>query len=211
MKKKIIFIILGVILFFGILFLTYSQIYKYQTKKEEQNQQSQQNDGDGNVSETQGFEAIFENKLDNKDYTNENIQKTVGNEALVYTALSKKEVIENKYNLNLNFPIININCDAARKFNNQTQELFVEKANVIMQKEGAYNIYTLDYMAYINENILSVILKSTLKEDNNSQRMIIQTYNMDLETLEEVNFKNLMEKKSIQEKDIEQKLRGYNN
>ncbi len=54
-------------------------------------------------------------------------------------------------------------------------------------------------MGYINTNILSLVIKSTLKEGNNPQRVIIQTYNYNLSTNEEVTLAQLLEIKGLQE------------
>ena len=48
-------------------------------------------------------------------------------------------------------------------------------------------------MGYVNTNILSLVIKSTLKEGNNPQRVIIQTYNYNLSTNEEITLASILE------------------
>ena len=57
-------------------------------------------------------------------------------------------------------------------------------------------------MSYINTNILSLVIKSTLKEGNNPQRVIIQTYNYNLSTNEEVTFSQMLEIKELTEDEV---------
>ena len=59
-------------------------------------------------------------------------------------------------------------------------------------------IYNVDYTACVNKNILSVIIRATLKEGNSSQRVIIQTYNYNLSSGQEVEFVDLLQSKNIQ-------------
>ena len=58
-----------------------------------------------------------------------------------------------------------------------------------------YTIYNLDYIAYTNENILSLAIMGTIKEGDNPQRIIVQTYNYDLETEKDVTVKEILDKK----------------
>ena len=68
------------------------------------------------------------------------------------------------------------------EFNRTTQAIFADKANDVLSKSDKYTIYNVEYVAYLNENILSLVIKSTLKEGDSAQRIIVQTYNYDIET-----------------------------
>ena len=80
------------------------------------------------------------------------------------------------FNIDLNIPVINIKGDIPKEFNKITQEVFVKKANEVMENTNVSEkiIYSIDYAAYINGDILSVIIKSSLKQGNNPQRIIVQ-------------------------------------
>ena len=67
-------------------------------------------------------------------------------------------------------------------------------------------IYSVDYIAYINDNILSLVIKSTLKQGNNPQRVIVQTYNYNLETGEKVQLADVLTKKNIVQTDCQNKI-----
>lgn len=49
----------------------------------------------------------------------------------------------------------------------------------------------------MNNNILSLVILSELKEGNSSERIIIQTYNYNLEDKREVTISEILQKKSV--------------
>jgi hypothetical protein len=146
----------------------------------------------------ENFNKIFENKL---DYQNSNVNtlgitKTESSKDVIYTAVSTKRVVENRYDIDLNIPLINIsNNTSVERFNEKIQSLFVDKANDIMLNATLNTIYSIDYMAYVNTNIL--------KEGNNPQRVIVQTYNYNLSTNEEITLSQLLEIKGLNQQNTE--------
>ena len=70
------------------------------------------------------------------------------------------EKYENKYEIQICIPTINIKNEKALDINKQIASVFYEKANSIIENsedeesEGK-SIYTVSYTAYLNENILS--------------------------------------------------------
>lgn len=88
-------------------------------------------------------------------------------------------------------------------FNKKIQSLFVDKANDIMKNATQNTIYSIDYMAYVNTNILSLVIRSTLKEGNNPQRVIIQTYNYNLSTNEQISLNQILEIKGLNKEKVE--------
>ena len=135
----------------------------------------------------QNFNKIFENKLDYQGYNVDTlgIVKNNRDKDIIYTVVETKRVVDNRYDIDLKIPIINIsNNMSVERFNEKIQSLFVDKANDIMKNATQNTIYSIDYMAYVNTNILSLVIRSTLKEGNNPQRVIIQTYNYNLSTNE---------------------------
>lgn len=146
------------------------------------------------------FSSIFNNTLDYQGY-NVNISgitKINSDYDLIYTWVSKEASVDNRYDLNLNIPRVNISNTNVEKFNNSIKETYVDKANDIITNSTTNTVYTIEYMAYINSNILSLVIRSTLKEGNNPQRVMIQTYNYNLSTNEEVTFAQLLEIKGLQ-------------
>lgn len=69
-----------------------------------------------------------------------------------------------------------------------------------------YTLYNVDYIAYVNNNILSIVIKSTIKEGNNPQRVTIQTYNYNLENDKQVSLEEMLELKGLKKADIQSKI-----
>ena len=64
----------------------------------------------------------------------------------------------------------------------------------------------MDFTAYVNNNILSLVIKSTLKEGSTAQRVIIQTYNYDLENDKILSFEDLIKIKELKEEFVQNKI-----
>lgn len=146
------------------------------------------------------FKNIFNNTLDyqGNQVNISGITKINSSKDLIYTWVSRKNTVDNRYDLDLNIPRVNISNTSVEKFNDTIKDIYVNKANEIIQHSTNNTIYTVEYMGYINTNILSIVIKSTLKEGNNPQRVIIQTYNYNLSTNEEVTFDQILEIKGLQ-------------
>lgn len=152
------------------------------------------------------FNNIFTNTLNTQGNEVKDIEKRYSDKEIVYSIYTIKEEKEDKYSVNLNLPLINIKTKTANELNQITQKVFVNKANEILEDTEFYTIYNVEYAAYINENILSLVIKSTLKEGTNAQRVIVQTYNYDLETGEKANLKDILENKQVNKDEINRKI-----
>ncbi len=164
----------------------------------------------GNIVTTQDINQSFLDLFTNEFYGNydeNNVTKLDNNKEIVYTFYSENQTIDGKYSMNINIPVINIQSDVVTEFNNLTQSIFVDKINAIMSGNGVYTIYNLDYTSYINNNILSLAIKATIKEGDNPQRVIVQTYNYNLETNEKVTVKDILEDRDIDETVVENRIK----
>lgn len=68
------------------------------------------------------------------------------------------------------------------------------------------NIYTVTYTAYLNENILSVVIKSTLKEGNNAQRVTIQSYVYNISTNKELTLQEMLKIKELDSDYVQEQI-----
>lgn len=132
------------------------------------------------------FNNLFNNSIDFNEYDTSQIKKLDNAKEIVYTTYESDATEDNKYELDIHIPVINIDGKVASKFNNITQKIFADKTNEILEGAKTYTIYAINYTGYIYGDILSVIIKSTLKEGSNAQRTIVETYNYNLATGEEV-------------------------
>ena len=159
----------------------------------------------GNIVTTQDINQSFLDLFTNEFYSNydeNNITKLDNSKDIVYTFYSENQTVDGKYSIN-----INIQSDIVTEFNNLTQSIFVDKINSVISGNGAYTIYNLDYTSYINNNILSVAIKATIKEGDNPQRVIVQTYNYNLETNEKVALKDILEDRDIDETVVQNRIK----
>lgn len=200
--RTIIFGIIIIVCVFAVNFAVYWQFFR--------NTENPQT-ADNTISTSQetaqledNFKNIFENRLDYQGYdvNTTGVLKIDSSQDLIYTWVTKESVVENRYDLDLNIPRVNISNTSVEKFNEKIKELYVDKANDIILNATNNTIYTVEYMSYINTNILSLVIKSTLKEGNNPQRVIIQTYNYNLSTNEEITLKQMLEIKGLQENTV---------
>ena len=153
----------------------------------------------------QSFLDLFTNEFYSNQYLGE-VSKLDESKELVYTAYSNSETVDGKYSIDVNIPVINIQGDVVLEYNNISQTVFADKINSIMTNANAYTIYNLDYTAYINNDILSVAIMATIKEGDNPQRIMVQTYNYNLATGQNVSVKDILNNRGIDENVVKNRI-----
>ena len=123
------------------------------------------------------FDQVFTNSIEN-DIGQES-KKKESNKPLVYTREEKKENKLNNYDIEVYIPYINIDNEKVEEYNKEIED-FINKTNSILESKNQNTVYTVEYVANIQNDILSLMIRSNLKEGSNAQRIIIQTYNYDL-------------------------------
>ena len=153
------------------------------------------------------FNGLFTNTVNTGDYDLSTVDKLYDDRDIVYSAYTINESNDN-YEINVNLPVVNIAGDVVSEFNGITQELFADKAAEVMNSVNAYKtIYNVDYAVFINNGILSVAIKSLLKEGNNPQRTIVQTYNYDLQTGQRVEIGKILSNLGLTTDEVQNKIR----
>lgn len=153
------------------------------------------------------FEKIFENKVNYLENNSYKISKLASDKEIVYIGYQNNDSKLNDYELKVNIPYININNDTIEGFNTQIKDIFEKKAKSIINTQNNNVIYTVDYSAYVSNNVLSLVVRSTLKEGTNPQRDIIQTYNYDLTNQKEYTIDDMLNAKGITKKEANQKIK----
>lgn len=153
------------------------------------------------------FYDIFENKVNYLENNSYKISKLKSDEEIVYLGYQNNESKLNDFELDVNIPYININNAIVEEFNTQIKDTFEKKAKNILNSQNNNAIYTVNYSAYISNNILSVVVRSTLKEGTNPQRDIVQTYNYDLTNRKKCTIDDMLELKGITKKEANQKIK----
>lgn len=151
------------------------------------------------------FDKLFTNNIKNYNDNYKN-RKEKSNKDLVYTKYEKEANLENSYDINVKIPYINVKDDTIKSYNDEIESLFQKKAEDIMATKNKNSIYTVEYSAYIDDGILSIIIKSNLKEGNNTPRVIVKTYNYNLEENKVVDLKTILNDKKVELDYVQNKI-----
>lgn len=149
------------------------------------------------------FENIFDNNTEYKDeYQTSKIED---DKEIIYTDYNKQEKTDN-YEMNVNLPYINIENEDAKKFNKEIDSTFKEKAEEITKITNKNIIYTVKYKATIENNIMSLIIYSDLKQETSAQRVIIQTFNYDLQNNKVLALEDTIENYKLKKNEVQDKI-----
>ena len=211
-KRNILYIAIAAICVIAIIVGVYAQVFG---DKPKQNTIKNEviNTGDDDTATDpevlkQEFNSLFNNSFDDQGYDKTSIKKLAGYEEqdVIYAVYRIKEEKDEKYSVNINIPVFNVDGEVASEFNATTQSIFANKAGNVLSNSQSYTIYDVEYVGYLNENVLSLVIKSTLKEGNNPQRIIVQTYNYDITTGKKLTLNEVLETKGISEKEVNKKI-----
>ena len=211
-KRNIIYIVIAIICIVAIVAGVYYQIFSEKPKQNEiANEIVETPDPDEIIDPEilkEEFNSLFDNSFDNQGYDTTAIQKITGLEEqeIIYAAYNIKEEKDERYSVDINIPVFNVQGDVAAEFNSTTQSIFANKAGDVLSRSDKYTIYNVEYTSYLNENILSLVIKSTLKEGNSAQRIIVQTYNYDIITGKKLTLNEVLDAKGIKLKEVNKKI-----
>ena len=208
-NPKVLYILISIFCVFAIIAGIYAQFIDGNS-----NENTVQTGSDANIVQektqqeiSNDFNALFTNTLNLGGFDTTGIAKLDNTKDIVYSAYDVERNTEN-YELNLHIPVININSELSNTFNRSTLTTFINKANEIIEKNDSSmpTLYSVDYAAFINDNVLSVVIKSTLKEGDSSQRIMVQTYNYNLSTNTEVPIIDLITMKQLNRDEVNNKI-----
>jgi hypothetical protein len=207
-NQKIIFILVGAFCVFALIAGIYTQFFVGNKGSDYTQNPTDNISGDSRPKTQEEIKNQLKNLFTN-DFINNStyeVQKANDSKDIVYSAydIQKKEEL---YEVDIHLPVINISGDVPASFNKITQSVFADEASKILNKKYTEKvIYDVNYISYINDNILSLAIKSTLKRGNNPQREIIQTYNYNLETGEKVELVDVLTKRNIVQSECQNKI-----
>lgn len=151
------------------------------------------------------FEQIFTNRIENAE--GQENKKKESDKELVYTKTERKESKLNCYDIEVHIPYINIDNEKVEEYNKEIEE-FVEKTNSVLESQNRNTIYTVEYVANVKDGILSLIIRSNLKEGSSAQRVIIQTYNYDLRNNKEITLAEVLKIEGLNKYEIQEKVKN---
>lgn len=150
------------------------------------------------------FDQIFTNSLTNLEGQGEN-KKADTTKELVYVDMERKETKLNCYDIEVHIPKINIDSPIIDEYNQDIQS-FIDKTNEVLESENKNIIYTVDYVANVQEDILSLMIRSNLKEGSNAQRVIIETYNYDLRNNKEISLEEVLAIEYVDKNEVQNRI-----
>lgn len=204
-RLKIFYVI---IILFCIIALTVAVVAQVQASKQESAVATAEKISEEQLKKLKGdFNNIFENKVNYLKDNNYKITKINPEKEIVYSGYQNNDKKVSSYELDVNIPYINIKNEQTEKYNNEIKDIFEKKAKNIINSNNINTIYTVKYSAYVTNNILSLVIRSTLKEDSNPQRDIIQTYNYDLTNQKECTMQDLLELRGITKQQANQAIK----
>lgn len=156
------------------------------------------------------FDSLFINGLTyvSENFNNSAVRKD-STKDLIYTGNQISKTVQGKYSMNINVPIVNITSKYADEINASIDQTFVQKAtNILVNAENSeeYIIYNIDYAGYVSGNILSLVIKATLKEGSNPQRIMYLGYNYNLQTSANITLQEYMNYKKITATTLQNKI-----
>ncbi len=121
------------------------------------------------------FDNLFKNSIVINS-ENVRVDRIENSKDLVYTGYNLLNEDENFYSVNAQIPILNINTDEAKQINAEIKKEFYDVANNVMRKTEGNYVYSVTYASFVNEDILSLVVKSSMKEAGKAEKEIVKTY-----------------------------------
>ena len=123
------------------------------------------------------FENMFKNNLTGEI---KDVEKNNNDKDYVFTAFESTNTSEHNYSLNVHIPEINIKNNVVDEINTEIAKRYKQEVSNVLNSKGKNTIYSIEYEAHVENNILFLTIRSNLKQSNNAQKLMIYTYNYDL-------------------------------
>ena len=142
----------------------------------------------------------FNNLFTNEVYINSDnlkIDKINTSQNIVYTYNKVENQDENYYDVNVKIPALNIDNNEVKKINSDIIEKIDKKAKKIMSSQtDGYTIYNVDYVAYVNNGIVSIVIREKSKIGSKGETVTISTYNYSIFEKKELKIEDLIKLKN---------------
>lgn len=147
----------------------------------------------------------FKNSFTNTINKEEKVNSSYNYEEILYCAYNIEEK-SGKYNINAKLPLFKLEGDIISNINKEIFDTFGRKIIDIINNVSVYTTYNLDYVAFVNENIISLVIRCNYKDGKNPQRTIIKTYNYDIENNKLLSIQDILEYKELNKEDVQKKV-----
>lgn len=150
------------------------------------------------------FDQVFTNRIEGEEGQNNN-KKKEADKPLVFTRIEGENNKVNSYDVKVHIPYINIDNEIVEAYNRQIDD-FIEKTKSILESLNKNTIYTVEYVANVQNDILSLMIRSNLKEGSSAQRVIIETYNYDLRNNKEISLEEVLKIEDVNLSELQNKI-----
>lgn len=195
-ENKMIILIISIILICSIAIAigVYAQVTNKGTVKEEDNNSYE--------DLKNNFKDIFTNTINKETTANLNYNYN----EILYTAYNIKEEKSGKYSIEVKIPLFKLDSEVITNINKEIFDTFARKIIEIINNSSVYTTYNLDYVVYVNGDIISLVIKCNYKDGINPQRIIIQTYNYDLKNDKLLTIEDILSYKKLNKEEVQNKI-----
>lgn len=152
------------------------------------------------------FNISFSNSVRKSITISSEPEKVDNSKEIVYSKYDIDLFSEDKYQMKVSIPFINLPGEEVEKINKEIDEIFGGKVNSVIQSKETLSIYNVDYVAYLNDDMLSLLIRATLKENDMPQRVIIKTYNYNFARKEQVYLGTLLVRNGLDKQEVQNKI-----
>ena len=121
-----------------------------------------------------------------------NVDKLELEKNVVYTAYNLVNDDETFYSVDAQIPVINIDSEIAKKINTEIKNEYYNKANSIMRQTEGNTVYKVSYAGFVNNDIISIVIKDSTKEQGKAEQVKIKTYTYSMSRKAEVSLDDLI-------------------
>ena len=148
------------------------------------------------------FQDIFTNSVNKEDTAKIDINY----DEFVYTRYKAKDEKSGKYSIEAKIPYFKEENDILKNVNDEIYNTFATEILKIASEAKIYTTYNLDYVAYVNNNIVSLVIMCKYKDGEKPQRKIIQCYNYDIENSKLLTIEDIIEYKNLDKSEMQKKV-----
>ena len=198
-EKKMLIIIISIILIcsIAIAFGVYAQITnKGSIKKDSENENTNYEELKSN------FQEIFTDSINKETTANAEINY----DELLYLKYDIKEEKVGKYNVTAKIPGFKEDTETLKKINQEIYDVFAREILKIAADSSTNSTFNLDYVGYVNNNIISLAIMCKYKKGANAQRRIVQTYNYDVENDKLLTIDDIVKYKNLNKEEMNKKI-----
>lgn len=148
------------------------------------------------------FQDIFTNTI-NKEVT---AKLEYNYDELLYLKYDIKDEKTGKYNVTAKIPGFKEETETLKKINEEIYDIFATEIIKIASDSSTNSTLNLDYVGYVNNNIISLVIMCKYKKGANAQRRIVQTYNYDIENDKVLTIQDIIEYKGLNKEEMEKRI-----